>query len=122
MVAAPHCGAGFLSNDITDDEIPSTGGHHRFALTPVYTQHRRRLAAIFKLNKIVIFTFPGLCPVKLKNPPIHVNQRDAYATEILVLWAKGLVRNFEKRVPLRMNRPDHVAERYLLRTLSAFSG
>jgi len=62
MVAAPHCGAGFLSNDLTDDEIPSAGGHHRFALTPVYTQHRWGLAGIFELNKIVTFAFPGLVP------------------------------------------------------------
>ena len=65
----------------------------------------------------------GLCLVKRKKPTDpDVNQQAAFAVEILVLWAKGLVRNFEKRVPLRMNRPDHVAERYLLRTLSAFSG
>ncbi len=30
MVASPHCGAGSLSDDLSSDEIPATGGHQSF--------------------------------------------------------------------------------------------
>ena len=32
MVAAPHCGDGFLSLDLTADETPRTAGRRRFVL------------------------------------------------------------------------------------------
>jgi len=55
MVAAPHCGAGSLSNDLTGDEISSTGGHHRFALAPVYTEDQRKVELIIFWMSVEFF-------------------------------------------------------------------
>ena len=37
MVVTPHCGAHSLSDDLTSDEIPATGGRQRFVPVDVFT-------------------------------------------------------------------------------------
>jgi hypothetical protein len=56
MVTAPHCGADSLSNDLTDDEVSSTGGHHRFALAPVYTYRQGRMEFEYLSDWVKIFS------------------------------------------------------------------